>query len=166
MAADVKAPYLKSLQGYLWEDGYKSGKLRAPVFDDVGPVMTAWHAAGLTIMIYSSGSVPAQKLLFSHTTAEPSDLSPVISDWFDTVNAGPKTDSSSYATIASKYPNIPPSNWLFLSDNLKEVHAARESGMQSLPVARPGNPPIDDSNALLDAIPDFRDLKLQVALEN
>lgn len=163
MAADVKAPYLKALQGYLWEDGYESGKLRAPVFDDVGPALTSWHAAGLTIIIYSSGSVPAQKLFFAHTTAKPSDLSPLVTDWFDTVNAGPKTERASYAKIASNYPDIPPSRWLFLSDNLKEVHAARDAGMQSLPVTRPGNPPVEDVNALLSPIPDFKDLQLEVA---
>lgn len=166
MAADVKAPYLKAMQGYLWEAGYKSGKLRAPVFDDVGPAMTSWHAAGITLIIYSSGSVPAQKLLFAHTTADPSDLSPLITDWFDTVNAGPKTERESYARIAERYPGVPPSRWLFLSDNLSEVRAAREAGMQSLPVTRPGNPPIEDADALLSAIPDFKDLELQVASES
>ena len=166
VAADVKAPYLKSLQGYLWEDGYRSGKIRAPLFDDVGPAMTSWHAAGLALMIYSSGSVPAQKLLFSHTTAEPSDLSPLISDWFDTVNAGPKTESASYVKIASKYPDIPPSRWLFLSDNLAEVHAATKSGMLSLPVTRPGNAPIDDVDAISRSVSDFNELKLQVASDS
>lgn len=163
MTADVKAPYLKALQGYLWEDGYRSGKIRAPLFDDVGPAMTSWYAAGLALMIYSSGSVPAQKLLFGHTTAEPSDLSPLISDWFDTVNAGPKTESTSYAKIASRYPGIPLSRWLFLSDNLAEVHAATKSGMLSLPVARPGNALIDDIDAISRAVSDFNELKVQVA---
>lgn len=166
MAADVKAPYLKALQGYLWEDGYRSGKLRAPVFDDVGPALASWRAAGLTIMIYSSGSVPAQKLFFAHTTADRSDLSPLITDWFDTVNAGPKTERASYAKIASKYLDIPPGRWLFLSDNPKEVHAAREAGMQSLLVTRPGNPPIEEVNALSNAIPDFKALELRVASDS
>ena len=166
VAADVKAPYLKSLQGYLWEDGYRSGKIRAPLFDDVGPAMKSWHAAGLALMIYSSGSVPAQKLLFGHTTAVPSDLRPLISDWFDTVNAGPKTESASYVKIASKYPDIPPSRWLFLSDNLAEVRAATESGMLSLPVTRPGNVPIGDVDAISRAVPDFDKLKLRVASDN
>ncbi|SPN98324.1 probable Enolase-phosphatase E1 [Cephalotrichum gorgonifer] len=163
VAADVKAPYLKALQGYLWEDGYRSGKLRAPIFDDVSPAITSWHAAGLTIMIYSSGSVPAQKLFFGHTTADPSDLTPLITDWFDTVNAGPKTEQASYSKIASKYPGIPSSQWLFLSDNLAEVRAAKEAGMLALPVVRPGNAPIDDVNVMSSAVRDFGDLKLQVA---
>ena len=124
--------------------------------------MTAWHNAGLLVMIYSSGSVPAQKLLFGHTDAEPSNLMPLITDWFDTVNAGPKTVSASYAKIASNYPSIALREWLFLSDNLKEVTAARDAGMQSLPVARPGNPPLpsDEPVAPLSNFDSIRSLVL------
>ncbi|RDA89553.1 hypothetical protein CP533_3635 [Ophiocordyceps camponoti-saundersi (nom. inval.)] len=146
MAKDVKEPYLKALQGHLWQKGYQSGQLEAPVFPDVAPFIKAAHAAGKTIMIYSSGSVAAQELFFSHTSAEPSDLTPYISAWFDTVNAGPKTETSSYATILASSPNIAPARWLFLSDNIREVSAALASGMRSLPVVRPGNaslPPDD-----------------------
>lgn len=139
MSRDVKAPYLKALQGYLWRTGYESGELKAPLFSDVSPFITQAHTVGKKIMIYSSGSVPAQKLFFAHTTSEPSDLSPLISDWFDTVNAGPKMDVASYVTILSQWPSIEPSRWLFLSDNLDEVNAAQQSGMCSIPVTRPGN---------------------------
>ncbi|RCI10947.1 hypothetical protein L249_5312 [Ophiocordyceps polyrhachis-furcata BCC 54312] len=156
MAKDVKEPYLKALQGYLWQKGYRSGQLEAPVFPDVAPFITAAHAAGKTIIIYSSGSVAAQKLFFSHTSAEPSNLTPYISAWFDTVNAGPKTETASYATILASSPNIAPARWLFLSDNIHEVRAALASGMRSLPVVRPGNtslPPDDPLSKL--AICDF-----------
>ncbi|KAI0480312.1 enolase-phosphatase E1 [Xylariaceae sp. FL0804] len=143
MARDVKVSYLKSLQGYLWEEGYASGDLKAPLFPDVYPKLAEWHAGGLQIMIYSSGSVPAQKLLFGHTNApEPAaDLTPLISDWFDTVNAGPKTEAASYAAIvaANHEHVVPPGAWLFLSDNVGEVDAAREAGMQGVVVQRPGN---------------------------
>lgn len=156
MAQDVKAPYLKSLQGYLWHRGYESGDLEAPVFPDVGPFVTTAHASGKKIIIYSSGSVPAQKLFFSHTTAQPSDLTPFISAWFDTVNAGPKTEAASYSTILSSNPDIAPARWLFLSDNLEEVGAALASGMRSLPVTRPGNAPMSPDEPLSQlAIRDF-----------
>ena len=95
-------------------------------------------------MIYSSGSVAAQKLLFEHTTSTPSDLRPLLSDYFDTVNAGPKTEAASYAKIASSRPEIEISKWLFLSDNPKEVKAAKEAGMQSFIVMREGNAPLSD----------------------
>lgn len=139
VSRDVKASYLKSLQGYLWEEGYKSGDLKAPLFPDVPLNVSKWHDKGVKIMIYSSGSVPAQKLLFKHTNAEPSSLTFLISDWFDTVNAGLKTETSSYEIIASKHPEFPASQWLFLSDNVNEVDAALKVGMQSVVVQRSGN---------------------------
>lgn len=148
IARDVKISYLKALQGHLWEQGYASGEIRAPLFADVAPFMKAAHAAGKKIIIYSSGSVPAQKLLFGHTNADPSDLKPLISDWFDTVNAGPKMDVASYATILSNYPDVSPERWLFLSDNLEEVDAAIQSGMRSFPVTRPGNAPLPPDHHL------------------
>lgn len=140
MDRDVKIAYLKSLQGYLWEEGYAAGHLKAPLFPDVSDKLSVWHQNGLKIMIYSSGSVPAQKLLFKHTNAEPSDLTSLISDWFDTVNAGLKTEPKSYQTIAESHPEVPAGQWLFLSDNTREVEAAIATGMKSMVVQRPGNP--------------------------
>lgn len=148
VARDVKISYLKSLQGHLWLQGYKSGEIRAPLFPDVFPFFQAVHAAGKRIMIYSSGSVPAQKLLFAHTNAQPSDLTPFISDWFDTVNAGPKTEAPSYHKILANHPDVSPVRWLFLSDNLSEVEAAIQSGMRSLPVTRQGNAPLPPDHEL------------------
>ncbi|RYO85143.1 hypothetical protein DL766_007346 [Monosporascus sp. MC13-8B] len=136
---DVKASYVKNLQGYLWQRGYDSGELRAPLFADVAPKLRSWHDKGLKIMIYSSGSVAAQRLFFSCTDAEPSDLTPLISDWFDTVNAGLKTETSSYETITGKHPEFPVREWFFLSDNVREVDAAIAVGLQSYIVHRPGN---------------------------
>ncbi|RYP02786.1 hypothetical protein DL764_005616 [Monosporascus ibericus] len=136
---DVKASYVKNLQGYLWQRGYDSGELKAPVFADVAPKLHSWHDNGLKIMVYSSGSVAAQKLFFRCTDAEPSDLTPLISDWFDTVNAGLKTETSSYETITGNHPEFPAAEWLFLSDNVREVDAAIAVGLQSYVVQRPGN---------------------------
>jgi enolase-phosphatase E1 len=153
---DVKISYLKDLQGYLWQSGYESGDLKAPLFPDVAAKLRTWHEKGLRIIIYSSGSVPAQKLLFSKTDAEPGDLTPLISDWFDTVNAGFKTEASSYKTIASHHSDVPAQNWLFLSDNVKEVGAAIAAGMQSFVVQRPGNPELaDDALERLQVIDSF-----------
>lgn len=144
MSRDVKAPYLKSLQGYLWERGYKTGELRAPLFPDVAPKFESWRKDKVEIIIYSSGSVPAQKLLFGHTNVDPANLIPMITDFFDTVNAGPKTEASSYQKIASKHEEHPVAEWLFLSDNVKEVEAAKQAGMQSFIVERPGNAELSD----------------------
>ncbi|KAL1867640.1 hypothetical protein VTK73DRAFT_4063 [Phialemonium thermophilum] len=138
---DVKAPYLKSLQGYLWESGYRSGALRAKLFPDVAPRLAAWRGQGVDLVVYSSGSVAAQKLLFAHTTD--GDLTPRFAGYFDTVNAGPKTEAASYTRIASQYADrYEPADWLFLSDNVREVEAAKEAGMRSVVVQRPGNAPL------------------------
>ncbi|KAL2134230.1 hypothetical protein VTI74DRAFT_735 [Chaetomium olivicolor] len=144
MSRDVKIAYLKALQGYLWESGYASGALKAPLFPDVAPRIKSWASSGVRVMIYSSGSVAAQKLLFKHTDAEPSDLMPMITDYFDTVNAGPKQERVSYERIAGRYPDVPVGEWLFLSDNVREVEAAREAGMESYVVERPGNAALNE----------------------
>ncbi len=65
---------------------------------------------------------------------------PFIADFFDTVNAGPKMEAASYRKIADSHAQHPRSEWLFLSDNVSEVEAAKDAGMQSFVVQRPGNP--------------------------
>ena len=142
MSRDLKIPYLKSLQGYLWLRGYESGELRCPLFPDVHPALVSWHKASIPIIIYSSGSVPAQKLLFQYTDSTPdADLRGLITNYFDTVNAGTKAEKESYDKIA-KTRKEAVSKWLFLSDNVKEVDASREAGMQALVVVREGNSPL------------------------
>jgi enolase-phosphatase E1 len=142
MSRDVKISYLKSLQGYLWLNGYESGALRCPLFPDVHPALQKWYKAGIPIVIYSSGSVPAQKLLFQYTNSEPdADLRGVLSGYFDTANAGRKVEKGSYENIAGTRGESV-GKWLFLSDNVKEVEAAREAGMQSFVVVRDGNAPL------------------------
>lgn len=140
--------------GYLWQAGYENGAYSTPLFDDVGPQLAHWKASGQTLVIYSSGSVFAQKLLFRHvqqkdvSSGEHSgtqDLSGLISDWFDTTNAGLKMEASSYTTIAEKL-GKPSSRILFLSDNVKEVKAALETGMKSIVVDRPGNAPLSEED--------------------
>ncbi|CAG8983002.1 hypothetical protein HYALB_00003581 [Hymenoscyphus albidus] len=136
MSQDLKIAYLKSLQGYLWTQGYLSGSLLCTLFPDVTPALRKWHAAGLTLIIYSSGSVAAQKLLFQYTTD--GDLRPLIEGYFDTVNAGLKQERGSYERIVgTRREGV--EKWLFLSDNVGEVSAAREAGLQSFVVVREGN---------------------------
>lgn len=161
MLQDLKVPYLKSLQGYLWRNGYESGDLRCPLFPDVAPTLLAWHQNSIHIIIYSSGSVPAQKLLFQYTNnISAADLRPLILDYFDTVNAGPKTESSSYEKIVATHHLRPISNWLFLSDNVKEVDAAHEAGMQASLVDRPGNAPLSsEDKARVHVITSFEQVR-------
>lgn len=99
----------------------------------------------ITIAIYSSGSVQAQKLLFnyiqplvSESTSKALDRRYLVKSWFDTTNAGPKVSSASYTTIAKSL-GSDLERTLFLSDSVPEVEAALESGMKSCVVVRDGN---------------------------
>src|SRR3954447_26589245 len=100
MDADVKATGLKQLQGFIWKSGFESGELKAHVYEDVPPALTAWNAAGKDVRIYSSGSVQAQKLFFGHTIA--GDLLPQFRGHYDTMTGG-KKDAGSYQKIAAEF---------------------------------------------------------------
>jgi len=135
MDKDRKSTALKSLQGKIWEQGYREGRLKSQVFPDVLPAFQRWQAAGLRIAIFSSGSVLAQKLLFAHT--EQGDLTEFIDNYFDTTT-GPKAEVQSYRKIAATL-ELKETEVLFISDVVAELDAARESGMNTLLCLRPGN---------------------------
>lgn len=117
---DRKITPLKTLQGLIWQEGYASGDLKAHVYPDAVECLQHWYAAGLTLAIYSSGSVAAQKLLFKNTLM--GDLTPLFSMYFDTTT-GNKTESQSYLIIADEL-LVLPQEILFLSDSSKELAAA------------------------------------------
>lgn len=122
---DRKHTALKALQGMIWVAGYTDGDYAAHIYDDASAMLKQWHAEGHRIYVYSSGSVPAQKLFFSHTIA--GDLTPLFSGYFDTEMGG-KRDVDSYRRIASAI-NTDPAEILFLSDIVEELDAAREADM-------------------------------------
>ena len=125
---DRKHTALKALQGMVWEAGYRDGDFTAPLYPDVAHALRAWHAAGHPLAVYSSGSVPAQKLLFSHTDA--GDLTPFLCGYFDTTS-GHKRDPDSYRLIADRL-DRQPADVLFLSDVVEELDAAREARMRTV----------------------------------
>jgi enolase-phosphatase E1 len=135
MDDDVKATGLKQLQGLVWEAGYKSGELVSHVYDDLPPALKRWNAAGRDVRIYSSGSVQAQKLFFGHTAQ--GDLLPLFRGHYDTTT-GPKKEAASYTKIAVEC-QLPPGEILFLSDVIAELAAAKEAGLKTALVKRPGN---------------------------
>lgn len=135
MDADSKTTGLKQLQGLIWESGFQSGELKAHVYDDVPPAIAAWNAASKDVRIYSSGSIQAQKLFFGHTIA--GDLLGQFRGHYDTTT-GPKRDAESYRKIAAEF-GLPPGKILFLSDVVAELDAAREAGLATTLVSRPGN---------------------------
>ena len=136
---DRKSTPLKSIQGKIWKEGYESGELHSVVFDDVPRAFERWEAAGLTIAIFSSGSVLAQQLLFRYT--DHGDLTPFISSYFDT-NIGAKRDPQSYTTIVSDLKTAP-AEVLFVSDITDELDAARDAGISTALAVRPGNAPVE-----------------------
>ncbi len=125
---DSKCSALKSLQGKIWQEGYRTGDLRGEVYPDVPPAMARWSRQGKIIGIFSSGSVLAQKLLFGSTAA--GDLTGFLRAYFDTTT-GPKTAPGSYLRIAETLALAAP-NILFISDVAKELDAARDAGMQTM----------------------------------
>lgn len=124
---DRKHTALKALQGMIWETGYRNGDFKAHLYPEVAAVLKGWHAAGLPLYVYSSGSVPSQKLFFGFS--EGGDLTPLVSGWFDT-EIGGKREADSYRRIVAAI-GVPANVVLFLSDVVEELDAAREAGLQT-----------------------------------
>ena len=134
MDRDSKITPLKTLQGKIWERGFRTGALEGQVYPDVARGFARWRGQGRRIAIFSSGSVLAQKLLFAHSTA--GDLSSYLEAYFDTAT-GPKRDSDSYKKIAAVF-ELPPRQVLFVSDVPAELDAARSAHMHTAHSLRPG----------------------------
>lgn len=152
MERDKKITPLKTLQGMMWEEGYRQGAFQGHVYADAYEQMRSWKNRGIPLSIYSSGSVKAQKLLFSFS--DQGDMTPLFSHYFDT-NTGGKKESASYRSIAQEL-GIEPALILFLSDSLDELNAAKEAGMQTVLLCRDGirlenqnHPSVIDFNEVL-----------------
>ena len=133
---DKKVTPLKSLQGLIWEAGYRQGDFKGHLYSDAAANLKAWKAQGLDLYIYSSGSVYAQKLLFAHT--EYGDLTPLFSGYFDT-HIGGKKEQQSYRNIAEQLA-IPANQLLFLSDIKEELDAAKAAGFETVWLTRDSAP--------------------------
>ena len=134
---DRKLGPLKTLQGRIWEQGYAISELEGEVYADVLPAFERWTRADIRVAIFSSGSVLAQRLLFSNSTA--GDLSPYISKYFDT-SVGAKGDAASYRRIVKALDLRAPAHVLFISDVVRELDAARDAGLRTLLCVRPASP--------------------------
>jgi enolase-phosphatase E1 len=97
MDQDRKSTALKSIQGKIWMAGYERGELHGEVFPDVPPALELWYRNEIDVRIFSSGSILAQRLLFSTTSS--GDLTKFLRGYFDTTT-GPKNDAASYLRIA------------------------------------------------------------------
>ncbi len=124
---DRKHTALKALQGMIWEAGYRNGDYKAHFYPEVAAVLKGWHAQGKPLYVYSSGSVPSQKLFFGFSEA--GDLTGLVSGWFDT-EVGGKREADSYRHIVEAI-DVPAAQILFLSDVVEELDAARDAGLQT-----------------------------------
>lgn len=139
---DQKVAPLKSFQGIVWKIGYDNGDLQAPLYEDAIEFFTSNPPTIKKVYIYSSGSVKAQKLLFAHvrTSSGCIDLNSKLSGYFDITTSGFKQEVTSYKNILKDVGySDKPEKVLFLSDNVNEVKAAREAGLKSVVVIKPGN---------------------------
>jgi enolase-phosphatase E1 len=133
---DRKITPLKSLQGLIWEAGYRQGDFTGHVYRDAAENLKKWHADGMALYVYSSGSVYAQKLLFGHSDF--GDLTPLFSGYFDT-HIGGKREQAAYEKIAAQL-GLPAGNVLFLSDIKEELDAARGAGFKTIWLTRDSMP--------------------------
>lgn len=129
---DRKHTALKALQGLMWGEGYRRADFTAHVYPDAVRALRRWHADGHRLAVYSSGSVPAQKMFFGHSDA--GDLLPLFDAFFDT-EVGAKREAASYARIASEL-GCEAGSILFLSDVVAELDAARDAGLRTVLVDR------------------------------
>ncbi len=141
MEDDRKSTALKSLQGKIWKAGFESGELKGTLFADVPKAFARWAVKG-RVVIYSSGSVEAQQLLFRYSTY--GDLTPLIAAYFDT-RTGAKLERASYLAIAGQM-GAPPEEVLFFSDVVRELDAAHLAGCQTRLVVRPGNASVEEDH--------------------
>ncbi|HEY9228307.1 MAG TPA: acireductone synthase [Gemmatimonadaceae bacterium] len=149
MDRDRKSPGLKLLQGHVWKRGYADGTLKGVVYPDVRPAFERWKAAGLTIAIYSSGSVLGQRLLFSNSNS--GDLTGFINYYFDT-GVGSKRSRDSYHNISHAI-GVLENNLLFVSDIEAETEAARAAGFQTrLCVRGPNAPPVPPDVSVIHSL--------------
>jgi enolase-phosphatase E1 len=155
MDGDVKATGLKELQGLIWQQGYLGGLLTSHVYPDVEPALRQWVKQGLDVRVYSSGSVGAQRLFFSHTEA--GNLLPLLRGHYDTTT-GAKRDAESYRKIVADI-GLSADQVLFLSDVVPELDAATAAGLLTMLVVRPGNPPVPDQQPH-PVITDFGQIKI------
>lgn len=149
---DKKVTALKTLQGLIWVEGYKSGDFTGHLYQDAYELLKKWHAQGIELSIFSSGSVKAQQLLFSHSDF--GDLTPLFSHYFDTTT-GHKREKAAYVAIADALQQLP-ENILFLSDIVEELDAAQSAGMKTYLLARDQMP----ESATHDVVTTFESIKL------
>lgn len=125
IAQDMKIPELKTLQGYVWRLGYEQGHFNGHLYADAYKQLTAWKETGISLWVYSSGSIEAQELLFEYSDF--GDVRSLFCGFFDT-RVGAKKEEQSYGRILELIRGVP-SKTVFLSDVESELDAASKQGI-------------------------------------
>ncbi|KAK9077484.1 hypothetical protein SSX86_005821 [Deinandra increscens subsp. villosa] len=152
--ADRKITSLKQLQGHIWRTGFEKNEIKGVVYDDVPEALERWHASGVKVYIYSSGSRLAQRLIFGYTNY--GDLRKYLCGFFDT-RVGNKRETKSYVEIAESLGVDKPSDILFITDVVQEAVAAKAAGLEVIISVRPGNGPLPENHGY-DTIKTFTEI--------
>ncbi len=132
IAEDRKATPLKTLQGLIWKQGYAKGEFKGHIYPDFIDSVKEIKAQNVRLYSFSSGSVDAQKLLFSHSDG--GDLTEFFDGHFDT-RTGNKLFKQAYLNIINTI-SLAPKQVLFISDVLEELKAAEQAGMRVMQMVR------------------------------
>ena len=100
-------------------EGYALGAFSSPIYPDALEAMRRWRGEGLSLYVYSSGSLAAQELFFQNSAA--GDLRPLFAGRFD-------------ATVARRGAG-------FLCAR-RRASALRRRRSSSVPTMRPNSPPL------------------------
>ena len=136
---DRKSPALKELQGYIWEEGYRSRVSSSRrCIPTSRRAFERWCADGKR----SASSRPAACSRSGGCfAARPPAISRRHLQWYFDTHTGAKQDARSYERIAAEDAITPPADILFISDVVAELDAARAAGMRTVLALRPGNHP-------------------------
>lgn len=132
VSEDRKATPLKTLQGLIWKQGYARGEFKGHIFPDFVEAIARYSEQKVRVYSFSSGSVDAQKLLFSHS--DDGDLTHMFSGHFDT-RTGNKLDKQAYSNILNTI-SLSPRQVLFVSDVVEELQAAEAAGLLTCQMVR------------------------------
>ncbi|XP_057984379.1 probable bifunctional methylthioribulose-1-phosphate dehydratase/enolase-phosphatase E1 2 isoform X3 [Hevea brasiliensis] len=142
-AVPIPPDYVGKELGHIWRTGFQSNELVGVVFDDVQEALQKWHASGIKVYVYSSGSRESQQLLFAKSNY--GDLRKYFCGFFDTT-VGDKKETRSYSEIFKTVGVDKPSNILFVTDVFQEALAARAAGLEVILSLRPGNGPLPENH--------------------
>ena len=129
---DKKITPLKDLQGLIWQEGFRKGLFKAPLYQDALDFFLNMKGKGLPIYVYSSGSIQAQRLFFEFS--EFGDIRYLFSGFYDT-KIGSKKEYESYLKIADDI-KVSPEHILFLTDIKDECRASEQAGLLTIQVRR------------------------------